>query len=599
MRAILVGCAAAVLAAAQGANLTVTTGLVTTAIDERIYGVALDPQLIRELWGEAVRNRSFEEALSSGAWRVNRGVLECTGGDGRFRFGDDTWRDYEIAVDAVRPGADGALLIGNTSYTIVLGAGRFDLVRGDAVLQSAPGAIEKGRAYRLRLRVEPRRLQFWLDGRRLFDLAEDTAGGPFVGTRGGPGRFANLKASSLDGAALLPGVPTAARDWYATGALETELSRDPALNGDLCTRVVVGDGEGGIEQHGIAARAGDTLRGSLWMRGQVQGVTIRLVDGSHVLASQQIAPPGDRWGEVAIALTPAASAPAAILQILARGPAAAFIDQVSLMPDSARATGGFRPDLLQALAALHPPILRWEPGNWKDAIGPQAKRSAAFGIDEAVALARKLGAQLVPVAGADARELLDYCRACGLRYIEVPPGTAGIKQANPAIKIVAAAKGPGVDYVLANAWNVQDHGLRAAAALNAMERRATVRMATAVGLIHFDPAGWSPTPDYAVLKIYREHYASDVLQLSGEAGGLEAIATGTADGGRICLKLVNSRNDAAPVEVALRGDFPLAAAAMQVMSADGRIESAPVERAGLSVKFRIPPQSVAVVTLLR
>ena len=589
MRPLLVGCFAATLALGQSVSLTVTTGVVRSTVDEKIYGVNLDPRLASGIWGEVVRNRSFEETLTRGPWRVNNGVLECARGDGRFRFGEAAWHDYEVAVDAVRPEGGGAILIGAANYTVILGGDRYELVRDDAVLQRAAGQIESGRAYQVRLRMERQRLQVWLDGSPLFDAAEGGSGPAFVGTRGGAGNFAHLKVTALAGTVLLPGIPLAAYDWYVAGAIEAPLTGVEPLNGTQSVRLVLREGEGGIEQHGIAVRAGDSLRGSLWMRGRAQGVTVRLVDGARVLASHQLAAPGEQWSEIPLALAPADTSADATLQILVRGPAVIFVDQVSLMPDSARATGGFRADLLQALAALHPPILRWEAGDWKGAIGPQAKRSAPFGIDEAVALARKVGAQLVPVAGNDPRELLEYCRSCGLRYVEVVPGMVRLvplKDADPPIKIVSG-------------WNTQNDGLRVAAALNVMERSGVVRMAAADGLIGFDPSNWSPAPGYAVLKLYREHYASDVLQMGGDAGGLDAIATRTADGGRIFVKLINPRNDSTPVEVALRGDFPLAGAAMQVMSAEGRLDAAPVERAGLSVRFRVPAQCLAVVTLAR
>ena len=89
------------------------------------------------------------------------------------------------------------------------------------------------------------------------------------------------------------------------------------------------------------------------------------------------------------------------------------------MADSSRANGGFRPDLTQAVTALHPPVLRWQAGNWKNGIGPQSKRlgdDASFGVDEFLAFARKVGAEpliVVPVDRPeylqDALDLFAYC----------------------------------------------------------------------------------------------------------------------------------------------------------------------------------------------
>ena len=82
-----------------------------------------------------------------------------------------------------------------------------------------------------------------------------------------------------------------------------------------------------------------------------------------------------------------------------------------MMPQSWQADGGFRPDLLEAVAALKPPVIRWpggcfaSPYRWKDAIGPQEKRRVtrrpmwddldvdSLGTDEFIALCRKVGAE--------------------------------------------------------------------------------------------------------------------------------------------------------------------------------------------------------------
>ena len=72
------------LASAQNVNLTVNTDTVLHSIDPKIYGQSINGGI----WGEAVRNRSFEQTLTQGVWTVNGSVLEAAAGDGdsRFRF---------------------------------------------------------------------------------------------------------------------------------------------------------------------------------------------------------------------------------------------------------------------------------------------------------------------------------------------------------------------------------------------------------------------------------------------------------------------------------------------------------------------------------
>src|SRR5580765_3689283 len=91
----------AVLATAQNVNLTVNTDTVLHSIDPKIYGQSINGGV----WGEAVWNRSFEQTLTQGVWKVNGGVLEAgaVDGDSRFRFGAETWGDQELSVDAMRP----------------------------------------------------------------------------------------------------------------------------------------------------------------------------------------------------------------------------------------------------------------------------------------------------------------------------------------------------------------------------------------------------------------------------------------------------------------------------------------------------------------
>src|ERR1039457_2871852 len=175
-------CLAAGLASAQTASLTVNTGNVLHAIDPRIYGQSLEPA-DGGLWGEVVWNRSFEETLNWGAWNVNGGVLEAASGndESRFEFGAETWRDYELTVDVMRPAGRGVLGVGVRKDYIIEnfalslgGTSGLELARTvylsnasrhqTTVLQTVAGPIANGRWYKVRIRIEGTRLQAWLDG---------------------------------------------------------------------------------------------------------------------------------------------------------------------------------------------------------------------------------------------------------------------------------------------------------------------------------------------------------------------------------------------------------------------------------------------------
>ena len=735
---------AAGLASAQTVSLTVNTGTVLHAIDPKIYGQSLEP-VIGGLWGEVVWNRSFEETLTEGAWTVNGGVLETAGGtgDSQFHFGDESWRDYEISVDLMRAAGDGVLRVAarsnrHANFALSMGGpDGFELTQTvdnpqtrrpeTIVLRKAAGKLENGRWYNVRLRVEGARLQVRVDDKVLFDLS--ATGGPvngqaFVGVRGGGASFAHLSVKRADGLELLGGVPTPARHWYASGAGEIALDTDLPLNGAQSLRMVARGTDSGVEQPGFGVRAGDALRGSLWLSGTGPGLVVRLLDGGKVLAEQAVDGAGSEWKEFPLVLNPTANSGNATLRIMARAGSDVKLDQVSLMPDSSRGNGGFRPDLTRAAAALHPSVIRWPGGSsaggykWKDGTGPQAKRVGksggdewdplAFGIDEFVAFARKVGAEPVVAIGVgddadhapflqDAVDLVAYCNGprdsawgkiraqnghpepyrvkyweigFGLRQIPAADYVNVLKQFVPAMKKVDPAirtiAGEGdlavirgaaelVDYVsvpryedsgksleaeiaqsknpklklFVSEWNerITDWraGLYAGGILNAMERNAAVAMAAPTpwlrhvtatapddALINFDQSSWFPSPGYVVMKLYRDHFAPELLEIAGNAGDLNATATRTSDGERIYVKLVNPREQEVSVEVALRGDFPLLAAGMQVV-APGSLSSrntmeqpvvvqavpGKIERTGMTVRVRLPGLSVGVITLSR
>ena len=766
-------CLAAGMASAQTVSLTINTGTVLHGIDEKIYGQFLEHiyhSVNGGLWGEVVWNRSFEETLTEGEWKVAGGVLEGASGNGhaRFRLGAETWRDYELSVDVSRPAGNATLAVavrGNRSANYALslgGAGGFELTRTadnpqtrrpeTSVLQSAAGQMENGRWYGVRIRIEGTRLEVWLDGKVLFDLT--AAGGPangqaFVGVSGGAANFAHLSVKSADGATLLAGVPTPARHWYAIGAGETALDTNLPLNSKQSLRMVSHDADSGIEQSGYAVRAGDALRGSLWLSGAGPGLVVRLLDGSKVLAEQAVAAPSQEWREFPLLLNPSGTSGNATLRILARAHSDVKLDQVSLMPDSYRANGGFRTDLTQAVAALRPRIIRWPGGSfvgnykWKDGIGPQSKRVGkngwdewdplSFGIDEFLAFARKVGAEPAIVIWVGPRNKVDrapmlqdavdfvaYCNGprdsvwgkiraqnghpepYRVKYWEIDNEIWGMpaadyvdvlgqfvpamKKVDPAIRTIACGSGQlggrwpegdlavirdaaqFVDYLsihhyenadkfaegpaaaanfwksleeeiaksknpklklFVSEWNAQSTdwrtGLYAGGILNAMERDATVAMATPAlflrhvtapswdnALINFDQRSWFPAPNYVVMKLYRDHFAPDLLQIAGNPGDLNATATRTADGEKIYVKLVNPGAREVSVGVALRGDFPLMTASMQLVAPDSlaarntleqpaavHAVEGKVERAGMSARFSLPRWSVAVVTLSR
>ena len=773
---LLVACGlGAVAADAAEANVTLTVQpqKIVGQIDESIYGHFLEHiyhSCNGGLWGDVVWNRSFEEVRSAqDGWRVVAGVLESPQDERetRFTFIESGWRDYEFSADVRRvAGHDAALLLFRNEregYTLALGAeknARHELTRSvrdpktkktsPKKVATAQGQLENGRWYAVRIRCAGEHLQVWLDGQSLFDLQDKggaATGSVGFGSRASQVQFRQLKATALDGKEMLGGAtPSPARHWRAFGPGTVQLSTDQTLNSRLCLNLVtdsdVDSRDTGASQAHYCVTAGDALRGSLWARG-FGTLVVKFGDEEKIFSRLT-----DEWKEFQLAFTPQANNSNATLRISARGKANLFVDQVSLMPDSARATGGFRPDLLKAVADLRPPIIRWPGGsfiadyNWKNAIGPQHQRVTkkgwdeldplSLGVDEFMALCKKIGTEPLmviflgpknkpetwPQYVQDARDLVEYCngpatspwgqkRAAnghtepyGVKLWEldneiwsmkpeeyvaaVKLFSPALKQADPTIKTIACGSGQlgghwregdiavieqcaeFVDFLsihhyenadkfadgipvaekfwqglaeriaksknpqlklFVSEWNAQSTdwrtGLYAGGILNAFERCPSVAMATPAlwlrhvsapswdnALINFDNCGWFPAPNYVVMKLWRDHYAPQLLALEGDAGALNLTATKTADGKKLFIKAVNAGEKPVNVTLNIGAGFQAKSAelllvnpgdlqARNALAQPDRVKpaSAPAQLAGATVRCTLPALSAGVITL--
>ena len=427
---------------AETVKLTVNPERVVNPIDQKVYGHFLEHiynSCNGGLWGELIWNRSFEYN-AAGLWSVHDGCVlqQGLGVNNRLPFGDANWTDYEFTLEARKTGGQEGFLIlfrvagENDFYWVNLGGwgnkrhglerGRSGEQRWHGVGKHSDGAIDTGRWYRIKVRCEGRHIQVWLDDQAIIDFTDNelaqVRGRVGVGTWVTQAEFRSLKVTSLDGKQLYAGLPdlltqpSVAHRWELVGEGRAYLDTERALNSRFSQRLVSAGGEVGLQQTSLCVKAGETYRGSLWARGQApDGITVGLLDGKQCLATATLAKPTADWKELAFELRPARTAEDATFQIVIRGKAELWLDQVSLMPESWAQAGGFRPDLLQAIADLQPPVIRWPGGcfasayRWKDGIGPQHKRVSypiemwddrdtnSFGTDEYVAMCRKVGAE--------------------------------------------------------------------------------------------------------------------------------------------------------------------------------------------------------------
>ena len=434
----------------QDVCLQVNPDKMLNRIDEKVYGHFLEHiyhSVNGGLWGELIWNRSFEEWAGGGQWLIQGDSLVQRGSEPNttLLFGEKSWTDYELSCQARKTGGDEGFLIlvragdDKSHYWANLGGWGDTRSAVERTIKnkraggskSVPVVIEKDRWYDIRVRCEGPRIQVFLDGQVVIDYTDPQpllAGRAGVGTWGTQAAFRNIKVAALDGKVLYEGLPRLGKGaagvslkWepYGSGLFDrvtgtggTPVVQDP-LNSESCQLIGVQAGEAGVQQKPLCIRKGETYVGSLWARRRSGGgqLVVRLLDGQAKLAEQTLGEPGAEWKEFPFSLSAANDAPDATIQVGLSGACEVLLDQVSLMPKSWKDAGGFRPDLLKAVADLRPPAIRWPGGcyaslyRWKDGVGPQHKRVKyprtmwddidvnSFGTDEFVAMSRKVGAQ--------------------------------------------------------------------------------------------------------------------------------------------------------------------------------------------------------------
>jgi alpha-N-arabinofuranosidase len=514
-------------ALARGADIDVTvqTDRVANTIHPHVYGHFFEHiyhSANNGLWGDVVWNRSFEQNTERSmggpdGWYREGDAIVYEGSQGQARLiGGYEWRDMDFTVEARRTSVEGALRVfprfKGTGLMITLGANNNSVHLLDRATQgggrrggggggatapaSAPaplpplaepvkGSIETNKWHAVRVRIEGRKLQAWLDGNQIFD-AELPAGGR-GGGGGGPGgilpqgyigvgvsgadtkaQFRNFKVVGLDGKVywdrplyaaqknsvsekwsveggkgeILPPRPAGGGGRGGGGGQAQNQDNQPpthqALNDRYYLHLTNSNGPTVLWQGDLMVKAGDALEGSLWLKGSApSGATVQLVNGNSVLAQAKIAPPRSDWAEYPVRLDPSSNATAATLKIVFDGAIDVGVDQVSLMAASSKANGGFNPMMYKAFEGLGPTVLRWPGGcyaetyKWKHGIGKQHERKKGL---------QPWWEEFDPNAlGTD--EFIQLCRKIGAEPLivintgmHVRPGTTNAEEWAPWIK---------------------------------------------------------------------------------------------------------------------------------------------------------------------
>jgi alpha-N-arabinofuranosidase len=420
----------------------VNTAQVENTIDEKVYGHFLEHiyhSANGGLWGELVWNRSFEMTGSSGgAWSIDGTELVQSGPatDVRLTFGDTAWQNYEISLEAQKTGGNEGFLIlfrhvdGDNFYWLNLGGWNnsqhavekeINGSRGIVSGTSLSGSITQGRWYTIRIVCQNNAYEIFLDNVSLISFTDSSSphlsGQVGVGTWATQARFRNIQVTRLEDSAVLfsglPSLPPAlfgSQFWTVYGSAQASTTAD-ALNDDFGVLLTASEGSTGIQQSNFSFIP-QTYSGSLWMKGSVPaGVKVELMDDTAVLGQAVLSAPTPAWTEYPFQITSSGSTQSGALRISLLGAGSVTIDQVSLMGQDSIATGGYRPDLLEAVEGLRPPIIRWPGGCfasayfWKDGIGLQSQRhkypitlwddqdTNSYGTDEFLRMCERIGAE--------------------------------------------------------------------------------------------------------------------------------------------------------------------------------------------------------------
>jgi alpha-L-arabinofuranosidase len=255
-----------------------------------------------------------------------------------------------------------------------------------------------------------------------------------------------------------------------TGELKVEIyaplhPRNPnyavvVLKGDAGEAGLANTGYGG----GIPVAAGATYDLSLYARAQSGAigplrVALERANG-EALAAAELKAPGAAWAKQEVSLTPAQGDPAARLVITTASSGTLCLDMVSLFPrDTFKGRkNGLRKDLAQAIADLHPRIVRFPGGClvhgagldnayfWKETVGPVEQRRPKWnrwGYHQTFGLGYFEFFQYCEDIGADALPILPAGVSCGFtKPFEVGSEEQIQDMIQDAIDLVEFANGP-------------------------------------------------------------------------------------------------------------------------------------------------------------
>jgi len=206
------------------------------------------------------------------------------------------------------------------------------------------------------------------------------------------------------------------KPWYPIGATNRgvfEQDSHTKVSGNVSKRITATPGAPctlGIGQDGIAVQKGLSCQFSCYVKrtGFDTAIHVSIIKDAKTVASGELQPAvGGDWQKLSVKLTPNDTVTDGTFKIEFRGPGTLWLDNASLMPENN--VGGWRADVVEAVKALKPGIIRYGGSTLDDAnLGDFKWRDAVGNPDTRMPFTAWGGLQ---PAAAGLEEIVQFCYA--------------------------------------------------------------------------------------------------------------------------------------------------------------------------------------------
>ena len=86
--------------------------------------------------------------------------------------------------------------------------------------------------------------------------------------------------------------------------------------------------------------------------------------------------------------------------------------------------------------------------------------------------------------------------------------------------------------------------------------------------INFDQKGYFVAPNYVVMKLWRDHFAPNLITTIGDNKKLNIVSTKSDDGSTIFIKIVNPSNEDYHINLTIQNSFGVHQANISIVTAD-------------------------------